>query len=283
MKVLKNIWDEFVYGGHLQCLGAVSITYITGFFLNINLQLDSLIISYFLSYPIYIFNRWKEIEIDSITNLERTVHFRKYINKIPLIFYFSIIILLLTLLFFGNLNTLIFGIILLFFGILYTTHFKKITRVIPLFKNMCVALSFTLLIFFAITYHGVSLQEINKNILLFLIIFIFSKAFLMQILLDLKDVEGDKIEKLKTLSVLIGKEKTLSILKLYSPIITFFIVSFFYLLEPSMPISIFVFLFTIPFNLYSFKLIQKKYSGYILGSSEFLLWGLLIFGSKSIL
>ena len=98
----------------------------------------------------------------------------------------------------------------------------------------------------------------------------------MQIILDLKDIEGDKQGKLLTLGVLWGKEKVLKILK-FSSVIS----------AGMIPILIFLFLNITPaililpvlilFDFYIISLIKKeKFAAYILESGEFIFWSILV-------
>ncbi|MDP3057766.1 MAG: UbiA family prenyltransferase [bacterium] len=282
----KNKFDflfkEFIYGGHLQCLGASSIIFITAFVLKLNIRLDALIVAYLLFYPLYLYNRWKEIEIDYTTNPERTKYLKTYIKYMPFIFASVILILIIFLFLFGNFTSFALGMILLVLGLMYTTVFKKVTRKIILFKNFYVASFFTLLVFFTAIYH--SLPLIKSPIIVplaILMLFVFGKAFLMQIFLDLKDVESDKKEGLKTLGVLIGRDKTFKVLKILSILTTVPVIVIFSLFVPLFPKSVLMLIFTVFYNFYSFKIAKdKNYFGYILGSGEFVLWTILILSGE---
>lgn len=279
---LKNKFDflfkEFIYGGHLQCLGASSIVFITAFFLKLNIRMDALAAAYLLFYPLYLYNRWKEIEIDYITNPERTKYLKTYIKYMPFIFASVILILIIFLFRFGNPISFALGMILLILGLMYTTIFKKVTRKIILFKNFYVALFFTLLVLFTSLYYSLPLiKPLVAVPLIILMIFVFGKAFLMQIFLDLKDVESDRTEGLKTLGVLIGRDKAYKALKILSVLTTVPIIIIFSLFIPLFPKSALMLLFAVLFNFYSFKIAEdKNYFGYILGSGEFVLWPILI-------
>lgn len=278
---LNFIYKEFIYGGHMQCMGASSIIYVSAVFLGIDFKWISLVIAYFIFYPLYLYNRWKEIEIDYITNPERTEYLRTYLKYMPGIFTAVMVLIIGDLAYFGNIKSFIFGVILLILGLLYTAAFKKVTRKIPLFKNFYVASFFALLVVFTAVFHSVRLNENSAAAMIILVIFVFTKAFMMQILLDLKDVESDGKEGLKTLAVMIGSENTFRILPLISILATAPIVIYFSLYIPLFPGLILMFLLTIPFNFLTFEMARgKNYFGYILGSGEFLLWSILILIGK---
>lgn len=283
-KILKTIWNEFIYGGHLQSLGSSSIIFLSANLLKINITWDILLISYLISYAIYLFNRFKEIEIDYLTNPQRTNYLKTYIYHTPIIISFVIFVIIGALIYFSNFWALIFGLFLILFGFFYTIFFKKLTKRIILFKNFYVSIAFSLMIPFLIIYYLYPLTNILIISSLILIIFVYCKAFMMQILLDVKDIESDKKEGLLTFPVVFGKEKTLNILKIISILSTAPILLIYSLYFNIFPISILILLLTIPFNFYCFKLArQKNYFGYILGSGEFLFWSVLILISKFVL
>lgn len=281
---LEFVYNEFIYGGHLQSLGASSIVYVSSVFLNIELKWSSLVAAYLLFYPLYLYNRWKEIEIDYATNPARTAHLREYIQIMPALFWLVIAAIIIFLAYFGNSYSFVFGVILLMLGLLYTTVFKSVTRKIFLFKNFYVASFFTFLVLFTPVFHSVPVSGRTFAAVIVLMIFVFLKSFMMQIFLDLKDVESDRKQGLKTLGVMIGEEKVFKILPLMSIFSTAPIIIFFSLYAHLFSNLILLLLLTIPFDFFSFKIAQdKKYLGYILESGKFLLWAILILIGKAIM
>ncbi|MFC1613257.1 UbiA family prenyltransferase [Patescibacteria group bacterium] len=283
-KIIKIIWNEFIYGGHLQCLGVIAIAYISSFVLNIKIHWEIFLLLYLIFYPIYINDRLQGIKIDAASNPERTKHFRKYIQIMPKIIIFSILFLVLLIIIFGNLNFLIFSLILLFFGLLYPYYFKNITEKIIAFKNFYVATFFAIIVIAPVIYNSYQLDFLSSLSLAILICFVFLKVVLMQILLDCKDVEGDKSLGLLTIPVLIGREKTFIFLRILSASITTLILFIAIFIFDVFPIQMLFLLLTIPFNFYSYNLAEKQnYYGYILGSSESFFWLILILFAKAII
>jgi len=283
-KILKSIWDEFIYGGHLQLLGAASVVFISALLLKIKISWDILIISYLIFYPVYSYNRFKEINIDRLTNPERTQYFKKYLKFIPTILVFAVLILISGLAYFANTKALMFSLFLFVFGILYTIVFKKITRKIYLFKNLYVSAFYFLLVFFPIIYYSYFSKTSLMISALLLGMFISFKAFMVQIFLDIKDIESDKREKLRTLPVILGKEKTLIILSVSNLVVTIAVPIILSLYLNIFSKLMLMFIFTIPFDFYCYSLAKKeKYFGYILQSGEFFLWLFLILIGKAIL
>lgn len=283
-KILKSIWNEFIYGGHLQSLGAASIVFVSALLLKIRISWDILLITYLIFYPLYLYNRFKEIDIDYLTNPQRTQHFRKYIRFIPIIFYLVIFVLIVTLVYFSNLWALIFGLFLVIFGLLYTAIFKKATKKIIFFKNVYVSMFFTLLPFFLLVYyfHPLSYSLIISALVLSL--FIFFKGLLIQVFLDIKDIESDKKEGLRTFPVIMGKEKSLIILSIFNFLITIIVPITLSLYLNIFSKLILMLILTLPFDFYCYILAKKqKYFGYTLQSGEFVLWSFLILIGKIIL
>ena len=279
-KILKSIWNELIYGGHLQPLGAASIIFVSGILLKIQITWDVLFVTYILFYPLFLYNRFKEIKIDYLTNSQRTQHIKKYIKFIPIILYLVIFILVISLIYFSNFRALIFGLLVLFFGFLYTIIFKKFTNKIPLFKDLYVAAVFALLPFFLLVYYSYFLVSIN---VLLLSLLIFLESFLMPVFLDIKDIESDKREKLRTLPVMLGKEKTIVFLSIFNLIGTMTIMAFIFYLS-TLPKSILMLLFTIPFDFYCYMLVKRRRRfGYILQGGKFILWPFLVLLGKIIL
>lgn len=277
-KFLTFIWDEFIYGGHLQCLGVVGIVYISGFLLEIPISWEVLLSIYLIFYPTYINDRFQWMKLDSLTNPERVKHFKNYLLLIPKLILFSILFLIILLVYIGNFKFSIFALLLLIFGLLYPIYFKNLTKKVIAFKNFYVAIFFAAIAVAPVIYYSYPISTSLIFSLIILMFLIFLKTVLMQVLLDCKDIETDKYLKLLTIPILIGKEKTLSLLKILSPTITFLILFIAVFLLQAFPIQMLILLFTIPFNLYSYKLTQKgNYFGYVLESGEFLFWFILVF------
>ncbi len=276
---LNFIWKEFIYGGHLQSIGTSSIVMVSSMLLGIQITWDCLFISYLMFYPLYLYNRFKEIEIDYLTNPERTDHLKAYLNIMPTILLLAVLALALALVYFSNSLTSIFALFLVILGIMYTIIFKTITRRIALFKDFYVAAFFAPMVFFPIFYYN---HEPTLSAFIFAG-FTYLKALTMQILLDVKDIETDLKQGLLTFPIVLGKEKTLRILKIANVVIIFAIIAISYCFN-IFPKAIMALLLVIPFNFYCIKQAQKNnYFGYILASGEFILWLLLIVIAKNII
>lgn len=277
-KILRTIWNEFIYGGHLQCLGVVGITYTSSFLLNLEASWEILILSYLIFYPIYIYDRFRGVKMDEVTNPERSRHFEGYLFFIPKLIIFSIFLIISLLIYIGITSLFIFSFTFLVLGILYPIYFKGLTKKIIAFKNIFVSGFFTVIAILPVIFYSHNLDFSSKLTLMALMLLIFIKTMLMQILLDCKDVKGDKPLKLLTVPVVIGKDKSLLFLRTFSILGSLLILVPAIIFLPDFSIKMAVLLLVIPFNFYTYHLSQKdNYMGYVIGSGEFVLWFALIF------
>ncbi len=273
---VNKIKDEFLLGGHLQSLGVAGIVYASLILLNLDISFLILALSYLIFYPIYLNDRLRDMQSDEETNPKRTAHYRKYIRLMPIIILSSILLSLIILIYIGNLNLILFSSTIIILGFLYPYYFKKITKRIIGFKNIFVSLFFTAMVLLPIFFYQLDYSNIILPFLI-LMILVFIKSFLMQVLLDCKDIKSDKSIGLLTIPSLIGKKRSLAILAIANPLITSLILISSLFFVPNFNSKMIFILLTIPLNLYSYQLAYKnRYSGYILGSGEFFTW-LIIF------
>jgi len=273
-KILKTFWQEFLFGGHLQCLGVISIAYLSSLFFKIKIDFLFFLSIYLISYSTYLNDRLAALKIDEKTNPERSAYLGSHFwlfSKLRILSVFLIAILLFLT---KNLKFLIFGFALLFLGWLYPIYFKNLSKKIPAFKNFYVG-GFFSVIALAPTIYSSSQFSFLFPLILF-VLFVFLKTFLMQVLLDLKDRQVDKVFGLKTIPSLLGKEKTLKFLKIANFFVTFSLIPICF--AKIFPLKALLLLFSFSFNLFSYYLASKEnYYAYLLESGEFFFWGVLIF------
>ncbi len=278
-KILKSIWKEFIYGGHLLSLGAVSVVFTSAVLLGIKITWDFLIIVYLGTQSVYLYNRYKEYKIDFITNPERTEHIKKYVKMIPLIIFFFFLIILSILVYYKNFSGLFFGSFLLIMGLLYSQVFKGFTRKIIGFKNFFVSLMWALLVIFLAVYYSSPL-----NWALFLVFtFVFLRWVVNTSFFDIKDMESDQKEGLLTLANVLGQKRLINILSLIAGLAVIPMVFGFYLgLFPKFSLML---LFTIPYTFYFFKKSQDNKTNIaflynVIVDGEFILWPFFILIGK---
>jgi 4-hydroxybenzoate polyprenyltransferase len=272
-KMLISIWKEFIFGGHLFALGAVCVVAMCSLIFRLPIGLDILIVTYLIFYPIYLYDYTRGVHDDLLTNSERARYLsgNKKVNVIIGVSFISITILFIH---FSNSTTMLLGLFVLVMGLLYSSHFKKITKRIIGFKNFFVASVWALLVLFLFCYYSV---PITKETMI-IAGFVFIRMISIQILFDVRDVEGDKKNGLLTIPVVLGRSKEFRLLKLLNVASVFLIVIavFFHVL----PLIVLSFL---PLMFYAFVYMEKirksmnNYVNYLLAAVEPLLWFSFVF------
>jgi 4-hydroxybenzoate polyprenyltransferase len=230
MKYSNFIWNEFIYGDHWISLNSVSLSLCTTLLLNLQIKLDFLLIVYLGTLSIYRYNHYKEIKLDELSNSGRTTHLKKYKDILPftIVVFVSLFFVFLT--YYGNLESIFFGIILLLLGFFFTDIFKKITKRLLGFKSFYTSVSFSLLILFNIIYYS----YIIDNLVLFFLLFCFLRFFIGTSYCDIKDMKIDKKRKLLTFPLILGKECFLTLIQIINLISLFLvIIAIFFHIFPS--------------------------------------------------
>jgi len=113
------------------------------------------------------------------------------------------------------------------------------------------------------------------SIPLFLIfLFVFLRMFINTVFLDIKDVESDKKNNLKTFPIVFGYKKTILILKIISLLSGLLLIlgSLLYFI----PTYSLILLLVVPYSFYYFKKSENKENfylvNYVLADAEFILW-----------
>ncbi|MCX6759660.1 MAG: UbiA family prenyltransferase [Candidatus Nealsonbacteria bacterium] len=251
-KILKPIWNEFVYGGHLLSFGAVSIVLTSAILLNIKITWDCVTVVYLGTLAGCLYGRYREFNKDILTNLERSQHLKKYIKKIPLIIFLSISTFVGILLYFNRIFVLFFSLLLILLIFSYDKFLKKFTKKIVGFKNFFTSLIFSLLVILLAAYYSVSLNLA----LVLILIFVYFREFVGISFSDIKDIDSDKKEGLRTLAIVFGQEKLIKILSLINILAIIPIIIGVYLnLFPQFSIML---LLTVPYTFYYFKKLEDK-------------------------
>jgi len=272
--VINSIWNEFVYGGHLLSLGASAILYSTVLIFNKPISIPLLVLGYGINQVIYTYNHFKEAEKDALTNPERAKHVKQKKTKILFIFYLFLVIV--SLIFLQDLGTFLFAAFLMAGGIMFTEFFKGLTRKIVGFKTFYASLFWAFLIILSAIYYNIN--YIPLIILLFL--FVYLRFVLSIAFFDIKDIESDKRDFLKTFPVLLGRNKTLSFLHILNFIsILPLVLGVYFKILPTFSLSLCLFYF------YSFYYLRQAVSksknirklSYIMVDGEYIFWPLILF------
>ncbi len=246
---IKNfIFNEFIHGGHLIALGTAGIALSSMFLFNSIIRWEFLLIIYLGTLCIYSYDYYKELEIDSLNNSNRTDHLKKYHNMRPLAFISYGVGFFILVLYFGNFESIIFGVLLLIAGLLYTSKFKQLTKRIIGFKSFYTAFSFSLLIIFTAIY---CTYPINWLLFIFCA-FVFLNIMIITSFCDIKDIDTDRKQNLLTLPIFFGKRKFLLFLHILN-FISFALIIIAIITQVIPLFSIFLFLS----YLYCFYYIQK--------------------------
>ena len=212
MRISNFIWNEFIYGGHWFSISASSIVFSTMIILSLQIRWDLLFIVYLLLQCVYNYNHYKELHLDSLSNSERPNHLNIYIKSLPCITLIYGVSLIFLIVYFGNIESLIFCIFLLFLGISFTNIFKKFTVKVLGFKNYYASFTLGSLIIFTAIYCSYEL-----NIHLFeLFLFSSFRFFISSSFSDVKDMPIDKKQNLITLPIYFGKQKFLTFLQIFN-------------------------------------------------------------------
>lgn len=285
---LRIIWSEFIYGAHLTAVASMSLVLSILILMDIEISVLAIIIAYLTTYIVYTYNYQRELENDVYTDLNKT----SYLHKKNIIFPYTIsvsillIIILLSISFNinGNFGFIIFILILISGGILYTIVFKVLTRSIPGFKSVYTAALWA----YAGSTYAYFFYALNLDwfcVLMFL--FMFIKILINAIYFDIKDIESDKRNNLKTIPILLGRNHTLlllHILNILSLIILIFGIYMEYIPLYGICLALFFF-YTESYLILSKNADHKrivKYT-YIMPDTEYILWPILLIIVKLIL
>lgn len=268
---LNRIYRRLIYGGHFLSIGAVSVVLSGATILGINITWDCLLLVYLGSQIVYLYNRLKEADKDLITNFDRTKYIKQNLNYFFVVILFNTFLFFSILFFLNKLNVILFSILLLLFGILYSKFFKYSTKYIIGFKSLFVSFAWSLLIVFLFLYYNLSF---SLSYLSF-IIFVFFRLFVHEVFSDLKDIESDKNQKLRTLPIVIGEKKIILSLSLLSFIsLVFLLISIYSRLLSFSAIGL---SFTFPYSLfylYKYTITKKKNMNlyYVFADGEYIFW-----------
>ena len=264
-------WDEFVYGGHLLSLGAVSIVATTAIILGYKTTWDLLLIVYLEVESAYLYNRYKEFQKDFLTNPERTSHVATYVKAIPVFIVASLLVMFGIVVYCAKFPALVFVLVLFVFGILYSNGLKQFTSKMPGFKSVFVALMWAMLAILFVVYYSL---PINLAVIL-VTCFVFLRQIVNTSFFDIKDIESDKKEGLLTLAIVLGKDRLIALLVFLTWLTALPILAGFYL--KLFPVTSLFLLLTIPYSFYYLHKVRQEHINIsflynVIVDGEFMLW-----------
>ncbi len=196
----KIIWDEFIYGGHLCALRAPALMYVTSLTIGLRVDWAILLIGYLGTESVYLLDRSMSAEDDSATNQARSAHLGVLkgmrIALAMVMAGFCAYLLLQR----GGLRTVELSLSVLVAGLLYDGFFKRISRTIPGFKSVFVALEWAYIVFLLALYNHAA---IGVSVIAMAIV-----AFLVELantsVCDIKDIKSDRMRGIRTLASELG-------------------------------------------------------------------------------
>lgn len=250
-------------------LGPVVIVWTTSKILGVKTDFQLLIAVYLITYTVYSFDRL--IDLNNESSDERTSKIKRSYNFRLLLVIISAIISLLLLK--KSIFDLIFGSLLILFGLTYGIFFKKFTKLIVGFKSFFVAAIFASVVIFLID------NNVNIYLILLMFSFFFLRWFINTSFCDIKDRLQDQKENLKTFAATMTENNFIFLILVFNlisiiPIIYGVIAK----LIPSFSLLI---LLVAPYYLLLIYLLKKRYNLQSLtnvwADSETIIWFVTIF------
>lgn len=280
-KILKFTVREFLYGLHILSLGSAAIVVVAQMILiRDRIDLAYPFVIYLVAYSSYLYNRYREIDIDEDSIPVRTKHFRKYFRLTPFILVLGFLLSLVTLIAVHKVAALWYIALLFLSGFLYTDFIKGLTKYVPLLKNFFVALEWTLPVIFLPLYYS---AKFSLPLFAFAF-FVFMKTLIVNIFFDIKDKEVDLKMGLKTLPTIIGTKRSIYVLSIVSLFSMLFLVAM--VNSQVLPLLSLMLLFLYLFNIYCFS---RAMSGihiselYFIAGSEFIFWPVVLYFAEFVL
>jgi 4-hydroxybenzoate polyprenyltransferase len=269
IKQLKNIWYEFLYSGSMVTLADIFVLLAVAIVLQINIPISFIIVIFLSILAINFFNRSNEIESDIITNPKRTNYHQKYSKYKTYIMFISIALSVIITLLFASTGAVILMGILYGLGFLYTIYLKRFTSTIIGFKNFIAGLAYALLVIFMALFTKTPVTYA----VYFIALFYFMRMYTNTVFFDIKDIESDKREGLKTLPVVFGELRTKKILRGLNLLSAIPILIGIY--TNNLPFYSIALLFTLFYTGYFYRSvvsIKQEISYIVIDGCEFILW-----------
>lgn len=285
INIFQKLWDEFVYGSHLTAIASASLVLTIIILLDMPLNILVIVTAYLTTFIVYSFNYLNEFDDDVVTDPTKVSFLKSRKNRFKLIIIYYIILNIILLCYsfylYGNFSFIVFILILLFGGILYTVIFKVLTRYIPGFKSVyCTALWAYAGSLYVTFFYSESINVFYA----FMFAYMFIKLLINAIFFDIKDMDSDRNKNLKTIPLLLGKPTTillLTILNLFSIVFLFYGVFSNFIPFYGVSLSI-LSIYTEYYLLKGLASNQKvivRYT-YVMADTEFILWPLVVLIGK---
>lgn len=278
IKLFELLWKEVIFGGHLFATGSMAVIIMCATLFGIPFSWDILVTSYLMFYAIYLYDHSKGASSDELTNSTRAKYLQCKDRSTCLVIAASGL-LIVSLFIFSNIVTTFTGIVILVLGLLYGSYFKKLTKKIPAFKNIFVSMVWAFMVLFVFVYYSL---PVTYGALM-LALFIFIRMMNIQILFDVRDVDGDRAEGLLTIPAIFGESRCPFILNLINHLSIFYIAACVLIgIVPVIAMAI------IPVFYYGAGYInkvlrsKKNYLSYVYAACEPIMWMTLVVAGRFI-
>lgn len=206
--VLLHFWDGFIHGGHLIAIGLACVVLLAAVLMEIKITFEFLVVVYLLSVGPCLFGRYIDLKADALTNPKRSEYLSKKAKTIPFLISLCVIILLSILVYNNKFNIIIFGIGMVLLSFLYDLYFKNVTKVITGFKNIYIGVLFSLLIVMMVLYYDAKFDLSFLLVITYIFLMILSGSAFS----DIKDMDGDRKDGLKTFAIAMGHKNVIRFL-----------------------------------------------------------------------
>lgn len=277
-KLIKKVVEEFIFGGHLLSIGGGGIIVSVNLIADLPQVVILPLILYLISQVVYTYNRIRELNSDEQTNPERVDHIKKSYKSFKIRFFIYLISLLVSTVIAGT-NTFYFASFITIGGILYTEVFKKlgITKYLVGLKAIYISTFWALSTFIVPIYNNLPLN----NLFIWLSVFVFIRFLVSTIFFDLKDIQSDKINGIRTIPILLGGNTTLILLHILNAFTFLFILFLVYSVNfpKEFLIMSFFLVYSLIYLIATPYLSSKKLRllSYVLVDGEYILWPIFIF------
>ncbi|MBP2029627.1 4-hydroxybenzoate polyprenyltransferase [Methanohalophilus levihalophilus] len=270
----QKFQKEFMYGGHLFALGAICVVYMCAVLSSIPITWDFMALVYLIFYCIYLYDYSSGAEEDLINNIDRSEYLQEEKNskKIAFTLYASILTVAAIYVVKSDIVNMLVGFSVLTLGVLYHPYFKHLTKVIPAFKNIFVSAVWSLLAIFLFMYYSYPITPTA----LVLAAFVFLRMLTIQIVFDMRDVEGDKKNGLLTVPLLFKENDSIILNLLNIMTIGVLIYGIYMGIVPATSIMmLFVFFYAYSY-IKNVHLGRSEKTNYFNAAAEPIVWALLI-------
>jgi 4-hydroxybenzoate polyprenyltransferase len=211
---MQDVYEMIIFSSIFMGLTGMAMVSTSFIIQGIPLSMSPLLIMFLVPFSIYNLNRGTDEKEDSVNRSDRyafTKRFGKILFRAAVLAYLVAMILAVYL----GTPVLVLVSIPLVLGLLYSLRllppsfpYRRLKE-IPLMKNLVVGFSWAILTAFLPVF-ATSTPDLLRGFIC--LVFFFSYVFIGSIIPDIRDREGDSLAGIKTIPVLIGPERSGSLL-----------------------------------------------------------------------